>query len=97
MSLTILAILNHARNEISLLQLYMYTRESRINAHLVKEGSFHINAKLVKKELKKGGQILKYIWTMVYKCETILNISIIQVFTEFFKGHFQKYISTESI
>ena len=30
----------------------MYTCGFRINANLVKEGSFRINAKLVKKELK---------------------------------------------
>ena len=31
----------------------MYTCGSRINAKLVKEGSFRINAKLVKEELKQ--------------------------------------------
>ena len=31
----------------------MYTCEFRINANLLKEGSFRINAKLVKEELKR--------------------------------------------
>ena len=37
--------------------LDMYICGCRINANLVKEGNFRINAKLVKEELKSGATI----------------------------------------
>ena len=49
----------------------MYTCGIRINAKLVKEGSFRINAKLVKEELNNSHQPGENVF--IYDCVYLLN------------------------